>query len=116
MVGSGLDANLTGRDLPAIEEQHMTPPGEYTSHDGLGLTDLIARKQVKPEELVTAALQAREGSLKFWFFRRRQAQPAYQSASGKKGKGRERLKAVGWREAVLDLDLSPSLWRATGRI
>ncbi|MBI3799934.1 MAG: amidase [Deltaproteobacteria bacterium] len=33
---------------------------EYTSQDGLGLADLIARKQVKPEELVTTALQAIE--------------------------------------------------------
>jgi amidase len=60
MVGSGLDANLAGRDLPAMEEQHMISLSEYTSHDGLGLADLVARKQVKPEELVAAALQAVE--------------------------------------------------------
>src|SRR4029078_2020487 len=60
MVGSGLDANLAGRDFPAMEEQHMISLSEYTSHDGLGLADLVARKQVKPEELVAAALQAVE--------------------------------------------------------
>ena len=38
----------------------MISLSEYTSHDGLGLADLVARKQVKPEELVTAALQAVE--------------------------------------------------------
>jgi amidase len=31
---------------------------DYTSHDGLGLAELVARKQVKPEELVAAALEA----------------------------------------------------------
>jgi amidase len=38
----------------------MISLSEYTSHDGLGLADLVARKQVKPEELVAAALQAVE--------------------------------------------------------
>lgn len=33
---------------------------DYTSHDGLGLAELVARKQVKPEELVAAALAAVE--------------------------------------------------------
>ncbi|HEV8711550.1 MAG TPA: amidase [Candidatus Binatia bacterium] len=33
---------------------------EYTSQDGLGLAELVARKEVKPEELVAAALQAIE--------------------------------------------------------
>ncbi len=31
---------------------------DYTSHDATGLADLVARKQVKPEELVAAALEA----------------------------------------------------------
>jgi amidase len=31
---------------------------EYTSHDGLGLAQLVARKEVKPEELVAAAMAA----------------------------------------------------------
>ncbi len=38
----------------------MISLSDYTSHDGLGLADLVARKQVKPEELVAAALQAVE--------------------------------------------------------
>ncbi len=33
---------------------------DYTSHDGLGLADLVARKEVKPEELLEAALSAVE--------------------------------------------------------
>lgn len=33
---------------------------EYTSRDGLGLAELVARKQVKPEELTAAALAAIE--------------------------------------------------------
>lgn len=33
---------------------------EYAAHDGLGLADLVARKQVSPKELVTTALQAIE--------------------------------------------------------
>src|SRR5262245_8164795 len=33
---------------------------EYTSHDGLGLADLVARKEVKREELLEAALSAVE--------------------------------------------------------
>ncbi|MBM4257223.1 MAG: amidase [Deltaproteobacteria bacterium] len=33
---------------------------DYTSYDGLGLADLVARKQVKAEELAAAALQAIE--------------------------------------------------------
>ena len=33
---------------------------EYATHDGLGLADLVARKQVSPKELVTTALQAVE--------------------------------------------------------
>ena len=33
---------------------------DYTSHDGLGLAELVARKEVKPEELLEAALSAVE--------------------------------------------------------
>jgi amidase len=33
---------------------------DYTSHDGLGLAELVARKEVKPEELLSAALSAAE--------------------------------------------------------
>lgn len=33
---------------------------DYASHDGLGLAELVARKQVKPEELIEAALAAVE--------------------------------------------------------
>ena len=33
---------------------------DYTSRDGLGLADLVARKEVKPEELLEAALSAVE--------------------------------------------------------
>lgn len=38
----------------------MISLSDYASHDGLGLADLVARKQVKPEELVATALQAIE--------------------------------------------------------
>ena len=38
----------------------MISLSEYTSHDGLGLADLVARKQVTAEELVTAAMYAVE--------------------------------------------------------
>jgi amidase len=38
----------------------MISLSDYASHDGLGLADLVARKQVKPEELVAIALQAVE--------------------------------------------------------
>ncbi len=38
----------------------MLSLNEYTSQDGLGLAELVARKQVKPEELVATALQAIE--------------------------------------------------------
>jgi amidase len=38
----------------------MLSLSEYTSQDGLGLAELVARKQVKPEELVATALQAIE--------------------------------------------------------
>ena len=38
----------------------MITLSEYTSYDGLGLADLVARKHVTPEELVAAALQAAE--------------------------------------------------------
>ena len=36
----------------------MISLNDYTSHDGLGLAELVARKEVKPEELVAAALEA----------------------------------------------------------
>jgi amidase len=38
----------------------MISLSDYTSHDGLGLAELVARKEVKPEELVAAALKAIE--------------------------------------------------------
>jgi len=38
----------------------MISLSDYTSHDGLGLADLVARKKVTPEELVAAALAAVE--------------------------------------------------------
>src|SRR5262245_62496213 len=38
----------------------MLSLNEYTYHDGLGLAELVTRKQFKPEELVAAALQAIE--------------------------------------------------------
>ncbi len=38
----------------------MISLSDYTSHDGLGLADLVTRKQVTPQELVAAALQAIE--------------------------------------------------------
>jgi amidase len=31
---------------------------DYTAHDGLGLADLVARKEVTPDELAAAALEA----------------------------------------------------------
>ena len=40
----------------------MISLNDYTSHDGLGLAELVARKEVKPEELVAAALDATKGS------------------------------------------------------
>src|SRR5215510_13933880 len=43
-----------------MEDEHMISLNNYTAHDGLGLADLVARKQVSPEELVTAALAAVE--------------------------------------------------------
>jgi amidase len=38
----------------------MISLSDYASHDGLGLAELVARKEVKPEELVAAALKAIE--------------------------------------------------------
>lgn len=38
----------------------MISLNDYTSHDGLGLAELVARKEVKPEELVATALKAIE--------------------------------------------------------
>jgi amidase len=38
----------------------MISLNDYTAHDGLGLAELIARKEVKPEELIAAALDAVE--------------------------------------------------------
>src|SRR5262249_33990606 len=37
---------------------HMISLSDYTAHDGLGLAELVTRKQVKPEELMAAALAA----------------------------------------------------------
>ena len=31
---------------------------DYTSHDGLGLAELVARKEVTPDELTAAAFEA----------------------------------------------------------
>ena len=36
----------------------MISLNDYTSHDGLGLAELVARKEVTPDELVAAALEA----------------------------------------------------------
>ncbi len=38
----------------------MISLGDYTSHDGLGLAELVARKEVTPDELVAAAFEATE--------------------------------------------------------
>jgi amidase len=38
----------------------MLSPADYASRDGLGLAELVARKEVTPQELVDAALQAVE--------------------------------------------------------
>jgi len=38
----------------------MISLSDYTAHDGLGLAELVARKQVKPEELTATALAAIE--------------------------------------------------------
>ena len=38
----------------------MVSLNDYTAHDATGLADLVARKEVKPEELAAAALQAIE--------------------------------------------------------
>jgi amidase len=36
----------------------MISLNDYTSHDGLGLAELVARKEVTPDELVAAAFAA----------------------------------------------------------
>ena len=36
----------------------MISLNDYTSHDGLGLADLVARKEVTPDELAAAAFEA----------------------------------------------------------
>jgi amidase len=36
----------------------MISLNDYTSHDGLGLAELVARREVTPDELVAAALEA----------------------------------------------------------
>ncbi len=36
----------------------MISLNDYTSHDGLGLAELVARKEVTPDELVAAAFEA----------------------------------------------------------
>lgn len=38
----------------------MISLNDYTAHDGLGLAELVARKELQPEELVAAALEAVE--------------------------------------------------------
>jgi Asp-tRNA(Asn)/Glu-tRNA(Gln) amidotransferase A subunit family amidase len=38
----------------------MISPGDYAAHDGLGLADLVARKEVTAAELVEVALAAIE--------------------------------------------------------
>src|SRR5262249_53339830 len=45
---------------PTKEDFPMLSLQDYASHDGLGLADLVARKEVKPEELLEAALIAAE--------------------------------------------------------
>lgn len=40
----------------------MISLSDYTSRDGLGLAELVARKKVTPEELVAAALDVTKGS------------------------------------------------------
>ena len=39
----------------------MISLSDYTSRDGLGLAELVARKEVTPEELVAAALDVTKG-------------------------------------------------------
>jgi amidase len=46
--------------LSAMEEHHMIALNEYASYDGLGLAQLVARKELKSEELLAAALAAIE--------------------------------------------------------
>jgi amidase len=41
-----------------MEEPHMISLDDYTARDGLGLAELVARKEVTPDELVATALAA----------------------------------------------------------
>jgi amidase len=41
-----------------MEDGRMISLNDYTSHDGLGLAELVARREVTPDELVAAALEA----------------------------------------------------------
>ena len=41
-------------------QTHGAPFGEYYEHDAIGLADLVRRKDVKPEELLDAAIQRTE--------------------------------------------------------
>src|SRR5271167_4958781 len=41
-----------------MEDRRMISLSDYTSHDGLGLAELVARKEVTPDELVAAAFEA----------------------------------------------------------
>jgi amidase len=41
-----------------MEDRRMISFDDYTSHDGLGLAELVARKEVTPDELAAAAFEA----------------------------------------------------------
>jgi amidase len=41
-----------------MEDRRMISLDDYTSHDGLGLAELVARKEVTPDELAAAAFEA----------------------------------------------------------
>src|SRR6185436_11388612 len=47
------------RNLAASQRRQRNMAGfaEYEKYDGLGLADLVRRKQVKPEELLDAAIE-----------------------------------------------------------
>src|SRR5262245_52712789 len=55
--------NVTAIRHPSMADDggnSMLTLTEYAAHDGLGLADLVARKQVTPKELTATALQAVE--------------------------------------------------------
>src|SRR5262249_17732731 len=54
--GKARDLRLHSDPAPMARREELTmPPEEYDRHDGLGLADLVRRREVTPAELLDAA-------------------------------------------------------------